>query len=65
VAALQLRLQPVPLVRAARRDVPQLRTAMKKVRIVRLGLGTARQETVLERWTNPKPLQAIWDRAAI
>ena len=26
---------------------------------------TARQKMVLERWTNPKPLQSIWDRAAI
>jgi hypothetical protein len=37
------------------------RTAMKKLRIVIL----ARQKRVLERWTNPKPLQPIWDRAAI
>jgi hypothetical protein len=37
----------------------------KKSRIVRLGFGTARQKRVLERWTNPKPLQPIWDRAAI
>ena len=40
-------------------------TAMKKLRIVRLGFGAARQKRVLERWTNPKPLQPIWDRAAI
>jgi hypothetical protein len=41
-------------------------TAMKKkLRIVRLGFGTARQKRVLECWTNPKPLQPIWDRAAI
>ena len=40
-------------------------TAMPKLRIVRLGFGTARQKRVLERWTNPKPLQPIWDRAAI
>jgi hypothetical protein len=26
----------------------------KKLRIVRLGFGTARQKTVLERWKNPK-----------
>jgi hypothetical protein len=37
----------------------------KKWRIVRLGFGTARQIMVLERWTNPKPLQPIRDRAAI
>ena len=37
----------------------------KKLRIVRLGFGAARQETVLERWTNPKPPQPVWDRAAI
>jgi hypothetical protein len=30
-----------------------------------LGFDTARQKTVLERWTNPKPLQTNWDRAAI
>jgi hypothetical protein len=30
-----------------------------------LRFGTARQKRVLERWTNPKPLQPIWDRAAI
>jgi len=41
------------------------RTAMEKLRIVRLGCGTARQKRVLERWTNPNPLQPIWDRAAI
>jgi hypothetical protein len=40
-------------------------TAMKKLRIVILGFGAARQKTVLEWWTNPKPLQTIWDRAAI
>ena len=40
-------------------------TAMQKLRIVILGFGTARQKRVLERWTNPKPLQPIWDRAAI
>jgi hypothetical protein len=40
-------------------------TAMKKLRIAILGFGTARQKRVLERWTNPKPLQPIWDRAAI
>jgi hypothetical protein len=40
-------------------------TAMQKLQIGRLGFGTARQKTVLERWTNPKPLQLIWDRAAI
>jgi hypothetical protein len=41
------------------------RPAMKKWRIVILvGFGTARKR-VLERWTNPKPLQPIWDRAAI
>jgi hypothetical protein len=39
--------------------------AMQKVRIVILGFGTARQKRVFERWTNPKPLQDIWDRAAI
>jgi hypothetical protein len=38
---------------------------MKKLRIVILGFGTARQKMALERWTNPKPLQHIWDRAAI
>jgi hypothetical protein len=27
--------------------------------------GTARQKRVLERWTNPQPLQPIWGRAAI
>jgi hypothetical protein len=32
---------------------------MKKLRIVILGFGTARQKRVLERWTNPKPLQPI------
>jgi hypothetical protein len=32
------------------------RTAMKKLRIVILGFGTARQKMALERWTNPKPL---------
>jgi hypothetical protein len=26
-----------------------------KLRIVTLGIGTARQKMVLERWTNPKP----------
>jgi hypothetical protein len=41
------------------------RTAMQKLRIVISGFGTARQKKVLERWTNPKPLQPIWDRAAI
>jgi hypothetical protein len=40
-------------------------TAMKKWRIAILGFGAARQKRVLERWTNPKPLQPIWDRAAI
>jgi hypothetical protein len=40
-------------------------TATKKSRIVTLGFGTARQKRVLERWTKPKPLQPIWDRAAI
>jgi hypothetical protein len=40
-------------------------TAMKKLRIVILGFGTARQKIVLESWTNSKPLQNIWDRAAI
>ena len=40
-------------------------TAMKKLRIVRLGFCTARQKLVLERWTNLKPLQHICDRAAI
>jgi hypothetical protein len=40
-------------------------TAMTKLRIVILGFGTARLKIVLERWTNPKPLQPIWDRAAI
>jgi hypothetical protein len=40
-------------------------TAMQKLRIVMLGFGMARQKRVLERWTNPKPLQPIWDRAAI
>jgi Spy/CpxP family protein refolding chaperone len=43
----------------------QVRTAMKKLRIVMLRFGTARQEMVLERWTNPKPLSTIVDRAAI
>jgi hypothetical protein len=37
----------------------------KKLRIAILGFGTARQKMVLERWTNPKPLQTIWDRVAI
>ena len=45
-------------------------TAMKKQRIVILiyvilRFGTARQKMVLERWTNPKPLGTIVDRAAI
>jgi hypothetical protein len=40
-------------------------TAMQKLRIVIFGFGTARLKRVLEQWTNPKPLQAIWDRAAI
>jgi hypothetical protein len=40
-------------------------TAMKKLRIVMLRFGTARQKLVLERWTHPKPLQPIWDCAAI
>jgi hypothetical protein len=40
-------------------------TAMQKWRIVRLGFGMARQKTLLERWTSPKPLQNIWYRAAI
>jgi hypothetical protein len=40
-------------------------TAMKKLRIVILRFGTARQKLVLERWTNPKPLNSIVDRAAI
>ena len=31
------------------------RSAMKKLRIVTLGLGTARQKMAVERWTNPKP----------
>jgi hypothetical protein len=30
-------------------------TAVNKLRIVTLGFGTARQRTVLERWTKPKP----------
>jgi hypothetical protein len=29
-------------------------TAVKKLRIVSLGLGTARQKMLLERWTHPK-----------
>jgi hypothetical protein len=37
---------------------------MKKV-ANRDGFGTARQKLVLERWTNPKPLGKIVDRAAI
>jgi hypothetical protein len=37
---------------------------MQKLRIVNLGFGTARQKLVLERWTNPKPLGTIVDRAA-
>jgi hypothetical protein len=39
-------------------------TAMKTLRIV-IGFGTARRKMVLERRTNPKSLQTIWDRAAI
>jgi hypothetical protein len=31
------------------------RTAMRKLRIVTLGFGTARQRMALERWTSPKP----------
>jgi hypothetical protein len=38
---------------------------MKKLRIVILRFGTARMIRLLERWTDPKPLQPIWDRAAI
>jgi hypothetical protein len=34
------------------------------LRIVILGFGTAGQKMVLERWTNPKPLCKIADRAA-
>jgi hypothetical protein len=42
----------------------QQHIAMKKLRIV-IRFGTARQKKVLERWTNPKPLQTSWDRVAI
>jgi hypothetical protein len=49
----------------ARPEVRRRDTATEKLRIVRLGFGTARQKRVLERWTNPKPLQPIWNRAAI
>jgi hypothetical protein len=38
---------------------------MQKLRIVILGFGTARQEMVLERWTNPKSLGTIVDCATI
>ena len=40
-------------------------TAMQKLRIAILGFGTARQKSLLERWTNPKSLCEIVDRAAI
>jgi hypothetical protein len=40
---------------SACRHEPRCYTAMKKLRIVILGFGTARQKRVLERWTNPKP----------
>jgi hypothetical protein len=35
------------------------------LRIVIYGFGTARQKMALERWTDPKPLGMIVDRAAI
>jgi hypothetical protein len=34
-------------------------TAMQKLRIVSLRFGTARQKTVLERWTNPKLVEHV------
>jgi hypothetical protein len=40
-------------------------TAMKKWRIVVLRFGTARQDMVLEWWTNLKPFGVMVDRAAI
>jgi hypothetical protein len=40
-------------------------TAMKKVRIVMLRFGTARQKMALECPSNPKPLGTIVYRAAI
>jgi hypothetical protein len=43
----------------ARWGSPALVRAMNKLRIVILGFGTARQKRVLERSTNPKPLQPI------
>jgi hypothetical protein len=44
-------------------NLDEVRTAMKKLRIVILRFGTA-TENGLERWTNPKPLGTIVDRAA-
>jgi hypothetical protein len=59
-------LQRVPDVAHARlrRVAYAPSTAMKKLRIVILRFGTAGQKMVLERWTNPKPLCKIADRAA-
>jgi hypothetical protein len=51
--------------RTRRGQPPRALHRCKQLRIVRFGLGTARQKRLLERWTNPKPLQAIWYRAAI
>jgi tetratricopeptide (TPR) repeat protein len=45
--------------KALHRRAQVCRTAMEKWRIVRVGFGTARQKRLLERWTNPKPLQPI------
>jgi hypothetical protein len=44
-----------PPLSSARYLHPPSPTAMKQLRIVTLGFGTARQRMVLERWTNPKP----------
>jgi hypothetical protein len=38
---------------------------MKKLRIVILRFGTARQKLVLEWWTNPKPLGTKLDSGTI
>jgi hypothetical protein len=45
----------LPRARRMRRAATRCVTAMRKLRIVTLRFGTARQKMVLERWTNPKP----------
>jgi hypothetical protein len=60
-AAAAVRVAAAPAAQQQRAEVQRC----KKLRIVILGFGTARQKMVLERWTNPKPLGTIVDRAAM